>query len=353
MTPMISSRPAKALAGSLAALGFASSLLAGAPPVDLGNAGNFTILAKTGISAASAPPTFITGNMGISPAAASFITGFPLVADPSNQFDTAAGVNGKIYAADFAAPTPALMTAAISDMQTAYTDAAGRPADVTELGAGTIGGLTLVPGVYRWTTAVSIPTDLTLAGDANGVWIFQVGGTLELASATHIILSGGAQAKNIFWQVSGQAQLDANSVFNGSILDQTNIAMITGATMNGKALAQTAVTMQSNTVISSASGYAGPNPPDQGQIFAFPSPAHGNLINIVYDMTSSGRARVQIWNENGDLVATQEDQKLAGPQRTQLSIATFASGVYIYRAVLTYDNGTVETLGVQKFAVSK
>jgi len=133
-------------------------------------------------------------------------------------------------------------------MEAAYTDAAGRAVDVTELGAGNIGGLTLVPGVYKWSTVVTIPTDVTLTGGPNDVWIFQIAGGLTVASAKTVILRGGAQAKNVFWQVGGIATLGTTSNFKGIILSQTAIVMQTGAVLNGRALAQTAVTIDANTV---------------------------------------------------------------------------------------------------------
>src|SRR5688572_18730406 len=160
----LGSRPLSVvLATLLAARAFAT------PAVDLGSAGNFTVLAKTGISTTGT--TSIVGYIGVSPAAASFLTGFGLTMDSSNQFATSALVNGRVYAANYAPPTPALMTTAIADMQTAYTDAAGRTLpDFTELGAGNIGGMTLAPGLYKWATGVTIPANVTLAGGANDVW---------------------------------------------------------------------------------------------------------------------------------------------------------------------------------------
>ena len=194
--------------------------------------------------------TSIVGNVGISPAAATYITGFGLIMDASNQFATSSLVTGKLYAPGYAAPTPVTMTTAISDMQTAYTNAAGRtlPA-ATELGAGNIGGMTLAPGLYKWGTGVNIPTDITLSGGANDVRIFQIAQTLTVGNGVHINLSGGVQAKNIFWQVAGQTTLGTISVFNGNILDQTAIVLNTGATLNGRALAQTAVTLNANSVV--------------------------------------------------------------------------------------------------------
>jgi len=224
-----------------------AALAAGPAAVNLGSAGNFAVLAKSGISTTGS--TSITGNIGVSPIAATAITGFGLIMDSSNVFSTSALVTGKVYAADYAVPTPATMTTAVSDMQTAYTDAAGRTNPTqTEMGAGNIGGTTLVPGLYKWSTNVTIPTDMTLSGGANDVWIFQVAGNLTMSSATHIILSGGAQASNVFWVVAGQTTIGTTAVFNGNILDQTAIVLQTGATLNGRALAQTAVTLNANTV---------------------------------------------------------------------------------------------------------
>jgi hypothetical protein len=229
------------LAGPIAALA------AGPAAVNLGSAGNFAILAKTGISTTGS--TSILGNIGVSPAAASYITGFGLTMDISNTFSTSPIVTGNIYAADYTAPTPTTMTTAISDMQTAYVDGVGRtnPTE-TEMGAGSIGGTTLVPGLYKWSTNVTIPADVTLSGGSNDVWIFQIAGNLTMSSAAHIILSGGASASNIFWIVAGQTTIGTDAVFNGNILDQTTIVLNTGATLTGRALAQAAVTLDANTV---------------------------------------------------------------------------------------------------------
>ncbi|MDO8715807.1 MAG: ice-binding family protein [Dehalococcoidales bacterium] len=217
-------------------------------PVNLGTAGNFAILAKSGISTTGT--THITGDIGASPVAASYITGFGLIMDASNQWSTSSLVTGKIYAADYTLPTPSSMTTAIGNMQTAYTDAAGRTLPTaTELGAGNIAGMTLAPGLYKWGTGLTIPGDVTLSGGANDVWIFQVAQTLNLGNGAHINLSGGAQAKNIFWQVAGQTTIGTTAVMNGNILCQTAIVLNTGATLNGRALAQTAVTLNANVVV--------------------------------------------------------------------------------------------------------
>jgi hypothetical protein len=229
------------LAGPLAAL--ASNPAA----VSLQSAGNFAILAKTGISTTGS--TVITGDIGVSPAAATFMTGFGLVLPAGSSYATSSLVSGKVYAPGYADPTPANMTAAVSDMETAYTDAAGLTnPTATELAAGNLGGLTLAPGVYKWGTGVTIPSDLTLAGNANDVWIFQIAQNLDVSSGVKIILSGGAMADNVFWAVAGQTTIGTTASFNGNILDQTAIVMNTGATLNGRALAQTAVTLDANAV---------------------------------------------------------------------------------------------------------
>src|SRR3989338_5432310 len=193
---------------------------AGPAMINLGSASNFVILAKTGVSTTGS--TAVVGNIGLSPAAATFITGFGLTMDSTNVFATSSLVTGRVYAADYADPTPANLTTAISDMETAFTDAAGRTLpDFTELGAGNISGLTLVPGLYKWGTGVLITSGVTLSGGANDVWIFQIAQNLNVGNGAIITLSGGAQAKNIFWQVAGEATLGTTSNVKGVILSQT------------------------------------------------------------------------------------------------------------------------------------
>ena len=218
-------------------------------PVLLGTSGNFAILAKTGIS--TVPTSAVTGDIGVSPAAASYITGFSLSADSTNVFSTSTQVvgGGKVYAANFAVPTPANLTTAVLDMQAAYTDAAGRPTpDHLNLGSGNIGGLTLAPGLYNWGSSVTIPADVTISGAASDIWIFQMSGDLVMSPAKRITLSGGAQAKNIFWQVAGQATIGTTAHFKGIILSQTAVTLETGAMMNGRILAQSMVAIDSATV---------------------------------------------------------------------------------------------------------
>lgn len=220
----------------------------GPAPVNLGTAGNFAILTKTGISTVGG--TLVTGDIGVSPDPATSITGFTLATPPTTS-TTAPEVVGLVFAADYDPPTPADLITAVSNMETAFTDAAGRPAGVgpfLNLGAGTVAGRTLVAGVYTWGSNVNITTDLALSGGANDVWIFQITGTLDLAANKNILLSGGALAKNIFWQVSDTVNLLAGSHFEGIILAQTNVAIRDGASVTGRLLAQTAVTLINNAI---------------------------------------------------------------------------------------------------------
>jgi hypothetical protein len=216
-------------------------------PVDLRSAGNYVLLAKSAIS--TVPSSDITGDLAISPAAASFITGFSLVADPTNVFSTSTQVAGKVYAANYDLPTPVDLTLAIGDMQLAFVDAAGRAPDVVELGAGDIGGLTLNPGVYRWGTGLLVPADVTLHGSATDVWIFQIGQDLTVSADVAVDLTGGAAAHNVFWQVSGRVDLGATAHLAGVVLSQTSITLDTGASLDGRLLAQTAISLRSNTVV--------------------------------------------------------------------------------------------------------
>lgn len=208
--------------------------------IDLGVSGQFEILSKAGIT--NVYQSSITGDVGSSP-----ITGAAILVSCSE-------VSGTIYSVDPAGPLPCRitdatrLTTAIGDMEAAYNDAAGRSnPDFLNLGAGNIGGATLTPGLHKFTSTVIIPADITISGGANDIFIFQVAGTLNMSSAVNIILTGGAQAKNIFWQVSGAVTLGTTSHFEGNILGKTGINMQTGASINGRILAQTAVTLQMNT----------------------------------------------------------------------------------------------------------
>ncbi len=242
---------AKTLAGNPFAANSVSSFTTGGSiavrdVVQLGTAIDYVIVAKTAINNSST--SAITGDLGLSPAATSYITGLALT--NATGFATSSQVTGKVYAADMVAPTSTNLTTTVNNMITAYNDAAGRTLpDFIELGTGNIGGKTLKPGLYKWTGNVTIPTSVVISGGANDVWIFQIAGNLVSSSAINITLAGGAQAKNIFWQVAGQVTLGTTSHFEGIILSKTGITLQTGASLNGQMLAQTAVILDKNQVV--------------------------------------------------------------------------------------------------------
>ncbi|KAI0046265.1 antifreeze protein [Auriscalpium vulgare] len=229
----------------LAAL--ASVQAIGPAAVNLRTAGNYAILAKTGVS--TVPPSVITGQVAVSPIAATGLTGFSLIVDSTGQFSTSKQVTGKLFAASYAAPTPSTLTTAIGDLGAAFNDATGRVnPNFLNLASGAIGGLTLAPGLYKWTTGVSIGSGVTIAGGATDTWIFQVAGTVTVAAAKKIVLTGGALASNIVWVVSGAVSVGAGAHVEGVILGKTSITLQTGATANSRLLAQTSVALQKATV---------------------------------------------------------------------------------------------------------
>ena len=214
--------------------------------VKLGSAGTFALLSKTGIT--NVYQSAITGNVGASP-----ITGAAI------HLTCGEIANGKVFTVDASGPLPCsttdatFLTTSIGDMETAYLDAAGRlNPDFLELGTGEIGGKTLKPGLYKWGTAVSISSDVTISGSSTDVWIFQIAGGIDQASATRITLKDGALAKNIFWQVADAVSIGTSAHFEGVLLAKTMVAVKTGASVNGRLLAQTAVTLQMNTVTAPA-----------------------------------------------------------------------------------------------------
>lgn len=306
-------------------------------PVNLGTADNFAVLTKSGVS--TIPPSSITGDIGVSPIDQTAITGFSLVMDPSNVFATSTQVTGKVYAADFADPTPFNLTTAVGDMETAYNDAAGRTnPDFTELGAGEIGGLTLVPGLYKWSTDLLITNNVTLNGSSNDVWIFQVAGGITLANGTSVILTGGALAKNIFWQCAGIVSIGTTAHFEGIVLTQTSISMGTGASLNGILLAQTAVTLDGNAIIK-PSGTTGVeaefNPNEFTLSQNYPNPFNPTT-NIHYNLGKAGMVSLRIYNLLGSEVAEivngyQEAGSYIIEFNTSNKINNIVSGVYFYR----------------------
>lgn len=234
-----------ALARSLLAVGTAATLAlallsvgqtalaAGPAPVGLGTAAAFAVLAGTP-AVTNTGPTTITGDVGISPAAA--VTGFP----PGT-------LSGTIHAAD------AVALQAKTDLVTAYLDAAGRPATATH---GTLGGLTLASGIYNaGGVTLGLTGTLTLDGqnDPSSVWVFQATSDLVTASSSSVNLINGASACNVFWQVTSSATLGTGSTFVGTILALTSITLNSGVSVNGRALARNGdVTLINDTITRSA-----------------------------------------------------------------------------------------------------
>jgi hypothetical protein len=200
--------------------------------VALGVTSNMAVLAGSGITSTGA--TNITGDIGLSPGTS--VGGFP------------PGIlNGTLRIND------EIATQAKLDLTTAYNDAAGRTStDIVTL-SGNIGGLTLTPGLYKSTSSLAISSgDLTLdaKGNADAVFIIQIATTLTTTSGRKVILSGGALASRVFWQVGSSATFGTTSVFKGTVMAMQSITLNTGATLDGKALARTgAVTMAGNTIV--------------------------------------------------------------------------------------------------------
>lgn len=225
---------AKDLAGNALAndyiFTFTTGTVSSQPTVNLGSAGNFLILSGSGIT--NTGQTVINGDIGTSPTGT--IDGFP-----------PGVVYGNIHAAD---PTAAQ---AKQDLTAAYNDVQGRATGAVSL-PGDLSGLTLTPGLYSNSTSVMLSTGnvtLDALGDNNAIFILQMGSTLTTSPGTQVILSGGAQAKNIYWSVGTSATLGTNSTFYGNILADQSISLNTGAVLTGRALTRiAAVTFQGNTI---------------------------------------------------------------------------------------------------------
>ena len=219
----------------------------GPGPVNLGTAGDFVILAKAAVSTTA--PSVINGDVGLSPAAQSFLTGFSLTSDGNTEYSGSTQVTGKLYAANDAPPTPAKMTTAIGDMESAYTDAAGRDhPDHVEYMAGALGGTTPSPGLYKFGTGVGFAKDCTLSGSSTDTWIFQIAGDMSIDNNKQIILAGGALARNIVWVVAGKTTFEADSHFEGTILGATSATFQKGSSINGRVLVQTNADIKQATV---------------------------------------------------------------------------------------------------------
>jgi len=215
--------------------------------VNIGGAQSFVILGESGVSTTSG--SVVTGDIGVSPSVATYVTGFGLIMDSTGTFATSSLVTGKIYAADYTSPTPTTLTTAIADMRLAYANASGRAANYNELYSGDLSEKTLTAGVYKFGNSVLINKDLTLSGSSTDVWIFQIAGGLTMASDIQITLKGGAQVKNIIWQVADTVAIGSGSSFSGIILAMTDISMGTNSSIHGRLFAQTAVNLDATTVV--------------------------------------------------------------------------------------------------------
>lgn len=215
--------------------------------IALGDAGNFAILAEDGV--ATSGTTMVHGNIGISPGTGNELTGFSNVMDSSNRFATSTHVTGRMYAAEYAPPTPVNVVKAMRDMQSAYTVASRREMPHTQnLGNASIDKMTLTPGLYRWSSDLAIENSVTLEGDANDVWVFQVEGDLNVSNGAIVTLIGGAHCDNIIWQVGGDTTLGSDSEFTGLLLGRQTITLNSGSVLTGRAFSQESVSLKGTTV---------------------------------------------------------------------------------------------------------
>jgi hypothetical protein len=306
----------------------------GPATVNLGTAGNFVILACTGVSTTGT--TSIIGDIGVSPVAATYMTGFGLIMDASGTFSTSSLVTGNIYAADYTEPTPTNLTAAVGDMGIAYTDAAGRlNPDYTELYAGDLTGQTLIPGLYKWSSGILVSAGgLTIAGGPNDVWIFQIAQNVTIADGAIITLSGGAQPQNIFWQIAGQLTLGTTAQFKGIILCQTLVSMNTGASVNGRLLAQTAVTSDQNSVVQPTSSTEIhedeiPSATLKSSLEAnYPNP-FTPYTSIKFNIGKDEQGVLIIYNVKGQLIF--QKRFASGKHNFEWTTKGLSSGIYLYR----------------------
>jgi hypothetical protein len=204
--------------------------------LNLGTAANFAVLA--GATVTSTGNTDVTGDLGVW--AGTSVTGIQGIVPGGPGI-----VHGNIHAGDAAAQT------AQGDLTTAYNDAAGRTLAPVDVANADLGGRTLAPGLYKSTGTLALTGTVTLdaQGDVNGVWIFQVASSLSTATGSQVILSGGAKASNVFWQVGSSATLGTTTVFKGTIMASQSISLANGATLDGRALASIAsVTLDSNAI---------------------------------------------------------------------------------------------------------
>jgi hypothetical protein len=219
------------------------------PTVGLGTADQYAVLSKTAIS--TVPTSDITGDIAVSPAAATFMTGFAFTPVTGKASMASTQITGEATGANMGGSIASTLTTAVSDMMTAYTDAAGRTNTNKariNLKGGEIGGETLTAGVYTFSTSVLLTGDITFEGTSTDIFIIQIAGNLVQSANYNVILKDGPLAKNIFWQVAGTVTVGAGAHMEGVILGATTVTFITGSSLDGRILAQTAVALQMATI---------------------------------------------------------------------------------------------------------
>lgn len=229
----------------------AGAVCAGADCVPLGTAGNYTILAMSGVTTTGT--TAVTGHVG-SASTASNTTGFAETLDASGAFATSPQVTGRLYAIDYAEPTPTeLTTATATDASAAFVSADNKVLSgpgFADVGAGNLTGLTLPAGVYEWGGGVSVDaaSTVTLDGTATDVWVFKIAGGITMNPGATVTLTGGALPQNVFWRTAGVAALDTTANLKGIVLSGSSVTLADGASVNGRLIASSTVTLIANAV---------------------------------------------------------------------------------------------------------
>jgi hypothetical protein len=304
-------------------------------PVILNSSHNFVILAGSMIT--NTPTSALIGDVGLSPTSGTAITGL-----------TAGEVTGTIYAVDAFGPAGSvedanLLLAAKNDLTDAYDDAAARtPEDVLNPGGGDIGGLTLPPGLYRFSSSAAITGTVTFdaGGNENAVFIMQIGSTLTTAVGSQVVLTGSAKARNIFWQVGSSATIGVNSVFKGTVMADQSITLNTGTQTEGRMLAiNAAVTIDSGSITKPASssgiedGQSGPK--EFALLQNYPNPFNPATV-IRYNIANDSHVSLKVFDTLGQEVAVlvnghQKAGKHSVQFDTENGVKNLSAGVYFYR----------------------